>query len=320
MTWVRHASELPARGRTTRRRRSARVVRGWFGALDRDRVERPLQQLVVVAVRAVVSEPIGTPRASTRSEASPPLGPVSGIRTRLWRAERCFAHRPISRQPGPVDTDLLVVVEQTLTPDLVENARLLPLLKAPVRRRGIAHPGRVQRVPLHPRTQHQQNRVHHPALRQTPTVSSQRMLRRRRQQRLDSLPQPVRHTPTIITVDQTHPQPPMSDQQISTRVRRQPATILPTGTGPKDVEEEEAGVCVEVSEAGLGEEPAGCPRDPGCASDERTAPVTTGAGGELSGERAQELGGAGVGGREEQQGGEEWVVASPCVAGGVGGV
>jgi hypothetical protein len=39
-----------------------RSLRGRFGTLDRDRVQRALQQLVVVAVRAVVIEPDRDPR------------------------------------------------------------------------------------------------------------------------------------------------------------------------------------------------------------------------------------------------------------------
>jgi hypothetical protein len=40
-----------------------RLLRGWLGSLDRDRVERAFQQLVVVAVRAVVIEPDRDARA-----------------------------------------------------------------------------------------------------------------------------------------------------------------------------------------------------------------------------------------------------------------
>jgi hypothetical protein len=61
------------------------IVLGRFGALDRDRVERPLQQLVVVAVGAVVVDP-DRDSGSIREERAlrPPLalsvglGPVFG--------------------------------------------------------------------------------------------------------------------------------------------------------------------------------------------------------------------------------------------------
>ena len=74
------------------------------------------------------------------ASASPPLGPVSGIGASLRPPQRCFGHRAVGRQPGPVDTDLLVVVEQPLAPDLVKDTGLLPLLKTPVRSGGVSHP------------------------------------------------------------------------------------------------------------------------------------------------------------------------------------
>jgi hypothetical protein len=62
-----------------------RLLRGWFGTLDRDRVQRALQQLVVVAVRAVVIEPDRDPRRVGEDRAFRPLlalsvgfGPVFG--------------------------------------------------------------------------------------------------------------------------------------------------------------------------------------------------------------------------------------------------
>ena len=62
-----------------------RLLRGWFGTLDRDRVECSLQQLVIVAVRAVVIEPDRDP-CTLREDRTlrPPLarsvglGPVFG--------------------------------------------------------------------------------------------------------------------------------------------------------------------------------------------------------------------------------------------------
>jgi len=51
-----------------------RLLGGRFGALDRDRVERALQQLVVVAVRAVVIEPDRDARTLAEDRAlRPPL-------------------------------------------------------------------------------------------------------------------------------------------------------------------------------------------------------------------------------------------------------
>jgi hypothetical protein len=62
-----------------------RSLRGRFGSLDRDRVQRAFQQLVVVAVRAVVIEPDRNPRRVGEDRAFRPfwlcqwgLGPSSG--------------------------------------------------------------------------------------------------------------------------------------------------------------------------------------------------------------------------------------------------
>ena len=62
-----------------------RLLRGRLGALDRDRVQRTLQELVVVAVRALVIESDRDPRAVCEDRAFRPLlalsvgfGPVLG--------------------------------------------------------------------------------------------------------------------------------------------------------------------------------------------------------------------------------------------------
>jgi len=62
-----------------------RLLRGRFGTLDRNRVQRALQQLVVVAVRAVVIEPDRDPRRVGEDRTFRPLlalsvgfGPVFG--------------------------------------------------------------------------------------------------------------------------------------------------------------------------------------------------------------------------------------------------
>ena len=53
---------------------------GWLWTLDRDRVERPLQQLVVVAVRAVVSEPDrDAARLDEERALRPPLARSVGL-------------------------------------------------------------------------------------------------------------------------------------------------------------------------------------------------------------------------------------------------
>ena len=59
------------------------------------------------------------------------------------------------------------------------------------------------------------------------------MLRRLRQQRLDSLPQPVRHTPAIVADNQTHHAPPYVRSTDRTRSSPLHHQNPPTGIGPK---------------------------------------------------------------------------------------
>ena len=57
-----------------------RLLRGRLGALDRDRVERAFQQLVVVAVRALVIKPDGDPRTLRENRTlRPPLARSVGF-------------------------------------------------------------------------------------------------------------------------------------------------------------------------------------------------------------------------------------------------
>ena len=166
------------------------------------------------------------------ANVSPPFCSISRIRTGRLATKRRFPGRPVARQPGPVDPDLLVVVEQTMPPNLVKHPGLLPLLKAPVRRRGAADPGRVQRVPLHPRAEHQQDRIHRSPIGHPRPVTAQRVPRPSRQQRLHPSPQPVRHPPTVVARDKTHRSLPRRFQQRG-RTSLSHTWSLPSGIGPK---------------------------------------------------------------------------------------
>src|SRR5665647_2324140 len=68
----------------------------------------------------------------------------------------------------------------------------------------VADRGGGKSVPLHAGAQHQQDGVHHPAVGDARTVTAQRVRRRRRQQRLDLLPQPVWHAPAVVALDESH--------------------------------------------------------------------------------------------------------------------
>src|SRR6266545_3930539 len=90
-----------------------------------------------------ISSPSGAPLPSHRSERFPLFGSVGGVGTRMLAAQRRLAHRPVARQPLPLDPVCLIVGEQSLPPELFEHARPRPLLKAAVRRARRADPGRV---------------------------------------------------------------------------------------------------------------------------------------------------------------------------------
>src|SRR6266542_4598952 len=77
----------------------------------------------------------GSPLPRREANVSPPFCSISGIRTGRLATERRLAGRAVTRQPGPIDPDRLVVVEQALPPDLLEDTGLLPLLETSVRRR-----------------------------------------------------------------------------------------------------------------------------------------------------------------------------------------
>src|SRR5664279_3351626 len=76
------------------------------------------------------ASPSGSPRASLRSERFAPFASICGVGAGLGAAERRLGHRPVGGQPGPIDADDRIVVEQPPPPDLVEDAGSLPLLEA----------------------------------------------------------------------------------------------------------------------------------------------------------------------------------------------
>src|SRR5665647_3304536 len=129
---------------------------------------------------------------------------VVGIDWSWLAAERRLGHGAVGGQPRPVDAHHLVVVQQSLAPDLMKDPGALPLLEASMGAAGVADPRGAQGVPLHAGAQHQQDGVHDLPIGDAPAVSAQRVGRRQRQQRRDLLPQPVRHAPAVVAVDESH--------------------------------------------------------------------------------------------------------------------
>src|SRR3954468_22476049 len=80
-----------------------------------------------------ITTPRGTPRPSVSNERLTPLLPRSvGLRPVFFPTQRRLAHRPVQRQPRPVNAPQHVIGQQPLAPERGKHARLDPFLKAPV--------------------------------------------------------------------------------------------------------------------------------------------------------------------------------------------
>ena len=173
-----------------------------------------LQQLVVVAVSARRGRSrSGSPQPQRGASASPPFGSVGGIGTGLCPAQRRLGHRSVGQPARTSRCRTAVIVEQALLARSRGRRRLAPTPGSGGARCSNCILRWRRRVPLHPVRKHQQDRVHHLRL-GSPCSWVPAMLGRRWQQRLDSLPQPVRHSPAIVAVDQPMSSPPMFDQRI----------------------------------------------------------------------------------------------------------
>src|SRR5579883_670960 len=77
--------------------------------------------------------PIGMPSPSTnRLRLTPNLPRSVGFLPVFFPPEGCLGHAPIHRQPGPVDSLQLVILQQPCLPQLQEHAGGDPLLEAVV--------------------------------------------------------------------------------------------------------------------------------------------------------------------------------------------
>src|SRR6266545_1563614 len=137
----------------------------------------------------------------------------SGIGTGFFATQGRLSERAVQRQPLPFDPGLIVVGEQPPPPELEKDPRLGPLAEAPVGRRAGADPRRRERVPLHPRPQHEQDRVHRLPVGHTRVVTAERVCGPLRQERLHLRPHLVRDPPAIVCDHETHRLPPSSDDK-----------------------------------------------------------------------------------------------------------
>src|SRR6266511_3812634 len=169
-------------------------IRASFRAARRNRSDR--------GYAAIVPTPSDEPVRYTEIRALP-------IRAGQLAAQRRLAERAVHRQPLPLDPVLFVVCEQPLPPELQEHTGLGPLTEAPIRPRATTDPGRSERVPLHPRPQHEQDRVHRLPVRNARPMTTQRVRWRLRHERLHPRPHPIRDPPTRATNLQSQTAPPL---------------------------------------------------------------------------------------------------------------
>src|SRR5438105_12884184 len=102
-----------------------------------------------------IVRPMGTPCPSVSRLRFTPLLPRSvGLGPVFSPTQWRFGHRPIHREPVPVDPADLLKLLQSCLPQLEEDSGLHPLLKAVMGRRVCTQLGLIQGLPLAPRAQH----------------------------------------------------------------------------------------------------------------------------------------------------------------------
>ena len=152
-----------------------RLPRCRHGPSDRDRLDRGAAKLEVVQVRARRRDPERDALALGEERSFRPflalsvgLGPVSSP------PRGALPSAPSSASHSHSIPCLCLVGEQPLPPEVQKHTRLGPLTEAPIGRRAATDPGRVERIPLHPRTQHEQDRIHRVPISNTRPMTAQR--------------------------------------------------------------------------------------------------------------------------------------------------
>ena len=117
---------------------------------------------------------------------------IGRIGPAFFPTQRGLALGSIGTQPFPVDAFELVVVRQARFPNASKHPRLDPFLKPVVRRRARAQARGIERLPLTPRAEHEQDRLHALPIRPPRPASAKRVgVLTLRNQRLDLLPQRI---------------------------------------------------------------------------------------------------------------------------------
>jgi hypothetical protein len=106
-----------------------------------------------------------------------------------------FGHRAVHRQPLPINAFQGLVFDKAALPQRHEDACRRPLLEAAMGGTTGTEVRLIQRLPLAPGTQHEENGIHRCAILDTGPMAPQGVQFTPREQRYEALPQLVRNTP-----------------------------------------------------------------------------------------------------------------------------
>src|SRR5713101_939234 len=146
-----------------------------------------------------MARPTGTPLASTRMlRLVPSLALSVGLGPVFFPSQGSLGHRSVHGEPFPVDAFQLVIGQEASSPKFQEDARLQPLLEAPVGRGARTNSRGVQSVPLAPGAEHKENGIHRRSVWNSRIVATERVRGTRRQQWLHQRPQFVGNFPAVV--------------------------------------------------------------------------------------------------------------------------
>src|SRR5262249_49192563 len=122
------------------------------------------------------ARPIGTPLPSVSRLRLVPILPRSvGFLPTFFPPEWGFGHRPVHREPCPVNALQGVIGHQPLFPQGHEDVRFDPFLEATMGGTLGTDPRRVQRLPLAARAEHKKDGIHGFAIIDTRPMAPQRV-------------------------------------------------------------------------------------------------------------------------------------------------
>jgi len=152
-----------------------------------------------------MASPTGIPLASTsRLRLAPFLARSVGLAPVFFPSQGGLGHRSIHGAPFPVQTSFLIILQKRCLPELLEDSRFGPLLKARMRRRATANPRRIECFPRTARLHDKEDPVHYLAIVHPPSMTTQWMPpgNMHRQIRLYSHPKLITDSPLIFA---SHP-------------------------------------------------------------------------------------------------------------------